>query len=66
VNILSYNIYMRPIQLFLNDQLIRAKLIPSYVREYDIIIFQEAFDGKARQLIDNNLASSHPYRTKPI
>ncbi|CAF1396473.1 unnamed protein product, partial [Didymodactylos carnosus] len=63
VNILSYNIFMRPSGLFSNDQIPRANLIPLYLPDSDVIIFEEAFDAKARVIINNGLSSSHPYRT---
>lgn len=45
LRVLAYNIYMRPRALFKNGQPHRAKLLPSYVRGFDVIVFSEAFDG---------------------
>lgn len=48
LNILSYNLYMRPTSLFHNGQMKRAKLIPDQFPGYDVIVFQEAFDDDVR------------------
>lgn len=48
LNILSYNVYMRPTGLFKNGQMKRAKMIPAQLRGYDVVVFQEAFDNTVR------------------
>ncbi len=65
-NVLAWNVYMRPTTLFANGQMIRAGLIPSYVANYDAIIFSEAFDDDARAELVNRLKSRFPYRTSIV
>jgi endonuclease/exonuclease/phosphatase family metal-dependent hydrolase len=48
LNVLSYNVYMRPTSLFKNGQMIRAKKIPDQLLGYDVIVLQEAFDDDVR------------------
>jgi endonuclease/exonuclease/phosphatase family metal-dependent hydrolase len=50
-NILTYNVFMRPMIAFADGQLIRAKLIPPQLRGYDAVVFQEAFDDRARKTL---------------
>jgi endonuclease/exonuclease/phosphatase family metal-dependent hydrolase len=44
LRILAYNIYMRPQVYLKNGQMIRAGLLPDRLREYDVLVFSEAFD----------------------
>ncbi len=64
LNVLAYNIYMRPAGLFKNGQSIRAGLIPGRVKGYDVIVFSEAFDNSARAKLLNGLRSEYPYQSK--
>jgi endonuclease/exonuclease/phosphatase family metal-dependent hydrolase len=64
LNVLSYNIYMRPTSLFMNGQMIRAELIPDQIPGYDAVVFQEAFDDDARaELLRGMTAKGYPYHT---
>jgi sphingomyelin phosphodiesterase len=63
LNVLAYNIYMRPIFLFKNGQLIRARLLHRILHGYDAIIFSEAFDDDARSILLKGLQNSYPYAT---
>lgn len=63
IDILTYNIYMRPTELFKNGQDIRARLMPDYVHGHDVIVFNEAFDDTVRSLLLQGLAVEYPYRT---
>lgn len=64
LNVLSYNVYMRPTSLFANGQMIRAGLIPDQIPGYDVVVFQEAFDDDTRaQLLRGMTAKGYPYHT---
>ncbi len=45
----------------------RAKSIASIIRnsDYDVIVFQEAFHAKARQILADSLKSAYPYQIGP-
>jgi sphingomyelin phosphodiesterase len=64
LNVLAYNIYMRPITLFKNGQMIRAGLLPGKLHGYDAIIFSEAFDDDARARLLSGLRAEYPYATR--
>ena len=65
LNILTYNLYMRP-PPFLNGQLIRAQLLPERLHGYDVIVFQEAFDYLPRRILLQRLAMEYPYQTNVV
>jgi sphingomyelin phosphodiesterase len=64
LEVLSYNIYMRPRFLFFDGQEVRASLLPNKIQGYDVIIFQEAFDDHVRNNLLNRLNNEYPYQTK--
>ncbi|NES02786.1 MAG: sphingomyelin phosphodiesterase [Okeania sp. SIO2F4] len=64
LNVLSYNIYMRPKFLFWDGQDVRSRLLPNKIQGYDVIIFQEAFDNSVRNNLLNSLKSEYPYQSK--
>jgi sphingomyelin phosphodiesterase len=64
LNVLAYNIYMRPTSIFKNGQMIRANLLPRELRGYDAIIFSEAFDDDARARLLSGLRPWYPYATR--
>ncbi|MGB3534218.1 MAG: endonuclease/exonuclease/phosphatase family protein [Microcoleaceae cyanobacterium] len=64
LDVLSYNIYMRPRFLFFDGQEIQADLLPNKIQGYDVIIFQEAFDDRVRNNLPNRLNNEYPYKTK--
>ncbi|MDR4502646.1 MAG: sphingomyelin phosphodiesterase [Nitrospirales bacterium] len=70
LNILTYNIYMRPRSargaFRLNGQMIRAKMIPDKIPGYDMIVFQEAFDGGVRTELLDRLKKSYPYQSRVL
>lgn len=66
LNVLAYNVYMRPTTLFANGQSIRAGLIPAQVKGYDAIVFSEAFDDTTRAKLLSGLAAEYPYRTNIV
>jgi len=63
LKILSWNIYMLPHCSLINGNTRRAKAIAENLSgsEYDIIVFQEAFDYRARKIIRNILNKKYPY-----
>ncbi|MGB3946419.1 MAG: sphingomyelin phosphodiesterase [Bacteroidia bacterium] len=65
INILSWNIYMRPRVAFHDGQIKRAHEIVKQMtdKNYDVIVFQEAFDNKARNIIWNGLKEKYPYQS---
>ena len=67
MSILSWNIYMRPRMAFKDGQTKRAYAIVDHPKEkpYDIIVFQEAFDKKAKNILWNGLKESFPYQFGP-
>ena len=70
LRILSYNIKMLPrfIKREHHYPLKRAPLIPAYIKEEnpDIIVFQEAFDGKAVHILRKLLKAQYPYIIGPL
>lgn len=66
LNVLAYNIYMRPEIIFANGQAIRANLIPGRVHGYDVIVFSEAFDNSSRSTLLNGLKAEYPYKTNVV
>ena len=64
LNVLAYNIYMRPIALFRNGQMIRAGLLPSQLRGYDVLVFSEAFDDDVRTRLLGGLRTEYPHATR--
>jgi endonuclease/exonuclease/phosphatase family metal-dependent hydrolase len=67
VNILFWNVYMRPHTLFKNGQYIRASapFIPAVIgSSYDVLIFAELFDDNVRKrFLENLKAAGYPYST---
>ncbi len=65
LQVLSWNIFMLPPFLFRSAQLERADSIGSVIRESgaDVVIFQEAFMEKAREVIYKRLADRYPHHS---
>lgn len=74
LRILSWNIYMLPMLADLSrevkrsDRYARAKEIAELLNasDYDILVFQEAFHGLARQRLKALLRKNYPYMYGPI
>jgi len=70
LRILSYNIKMLPrfIKREHHFPITRAHIIPAYVKDEnpDIIVFQEAFDGKADRILRKALKEKYPYIIGPL
>jgi endonuclease/exonuclease/phosphatase family metal-dependent hydrolase len=70
LRILSYNIKMLPriIKSQHHYPVIRAHIIPKYIIEEDadIVVFQEAFDGKADRILRKALKEKYPYIIGPL
>src|SRR3954469_17403901 len=66
IKVLSWNIYMLPGVLGSGNAL-RAEAIGRVLSsgDYDVIVFQEAFDQKARRIISHLLKESYPYEVGP-
>ncbi|MCF8257107.1 MAG: sphingomyelin phosphodiesterase [Flavobacteriales bacterium] len=67
LNVLSWNIFMRPAGLFWNGQVERAKHIGALLKdsEYDVLLFQEAFSKKSQKVLREALGSEFPYEILP-
>jgi endonuclease/exonuclease/phosphatase family metal-dependent hydrolase len=65
LKIISWNIYMLPRFIMRTGQLRRAKEIVNVLKEEDtdIIVFQEAFDTAAREIIREGLSAHFPYES---
>jgi endonuclease/exonuclease/phosphatase family metal-dependent hydrolase len=65
VKILSWNIFMIPPTIFKSCQCERAAYLSDAVKEWnaDVIVFQEAFQKKARNLIWEKIKDVYPYQT---
>jgi len=67
IKILSWNIYMLPGMVKKSGKVERAAAIGKILRgsDYDVIVFQEAFHGRARKKIYQQLRDRFPYQTGP-
>ncbi len=67
LKILTWNIYMRPRFIFNDGQLERAQAIVEQLKDktYDVIVFQEAIDRKARKIIWEGLKEIFPFQSEP-
>lgn len=65
LNILTWNLYMRPRIAFHDQQVKRAPEIVKQLidQDYDVIVFQEAFDNKARKRLWKGLKEKYPYQS---
>lgn len=68
LKILSWNIYMLPyISLFnRNDERAKAIVSKLYNSDYQIIVFQEAFSSKCRNIMAKGFQKDFPYQYGPI
>lgn len=67
LKILSWNIYMLPVSIKSVGQAKRVHYIADELNksDYDVIVFQEAFDRKARYHLSKEMRSSYPYQEGP-
>lgn len=67
LKILSWNIYMLPYISLFNHNAQRAKTIAKKLKDsdYQIIVFQEAFSSKCRNILASNLLPKYPYQYGP-
>jgi len=68
LRILSWNIYMLPYISLFNKNNQRAKAIAERLNgsDYHIIVFQEAFSSKCRNIMSRILLASFPYQYGPV
>lgn len=68
LKILSWNIYMLPRKIMHTGQSERAEVIARQLKDtdYDLIVFQEAFDKTARNLLWDKLKEVFPYQQGPV
>jgi endonuclease/exonuclease/phosphatase family metal-dependent hydrolase len=66
VNILTQNTYMRPSELFFDDQSVRKNYYDDLLKNYDAIIFQEMFDDDVRSNMLSQLSAEYPYQTSVV
>jgi len=67
IKILSWNIYMLPRNIKRTGKIFRAPKIADEIKKegYDVLVFQEAFHGTARQILRRKLKKDFPYRIGP-
>lgn len=65
LHVLAYNIYLRPESalMFLDGQSFRVPLIATEILRdnYDVIVFNEAFDNGLRSILQHQLSVVYPY-----
>lgn len=68
LKVLSWNIYLLPRLIRKIGQLERSKLIAEKLAgaDYDVIVFQEAFDKKARTILWDIIKDTYPYAIGPV
>jgi endonuclease/exonuclease/phosphatase family metal-dependent hydrolase len=67
LKILTWNIYMLPYCSLVNGNCQRARMIASQLSDsdYDVIVFQEAFNLRARGILKRHLRKNFPYMYGP-
>src|SRR5215211_308908 len=63
LDVLAYNIYMLPTTIRKTGQDKRADLLPVHIRNYDVIIFSEAFDDDVRAELLRHISTEYPFQT---
>ncbi len=68
LKVLSWNIYLLPRLIRKIGQLERSKIIAEKLAgaDYDVIVFQEAFDKKARTILWDIIKDTYPYAIGPV
>lgn len=66
LQVLAWNVWLRPTTLFGNGQRERVSLIPACVAGYDVIVFSEAFDDDEREVLLRGLAPEYPHATRVV
>ena len=66
LNVLTQNAYMRPSELFFDDQDTRKNYYDDLLHNYDAIIFQEMLDDDVRADMLAQLAVEYPYQTQVV
>ena len=68
LKILTWNIYMLPFCSQFHKNLERAGVIANNIASfnYDIIVFEEAFDHQARKILRRQLKNSYPFMYGPV
>ena len=68
LDVLSWNIYMRPAGLFWDGQMKRARHIGALLRdsEHDVLLLQEAFGRRSRKLLRKALQDEFPHEVLPV
>lgn len=67
LNVLTYNVYMRPTSIKLNGQMQRAAMLPKHLTGYDVVVFQEVTDDTARaKLVRGMKARGYKYASAVV
>lgn len=68
LDVLSWNIYMRPASLFWNGQMKRARHIGHILRhsDHDVLLFQEALGRRSMKVLRKALDGAYPYEVLPV
>ncbi len=66
LTVLTQNAYMRPSELFFDDQDTRKNYYDDLLHNYDAIIFQEMLDDDVRADMLAQLSAEYPYQTQVV
>ncbi len=61
IDVLAWNVFLRPTSLFQDRQEERAARIPDFVRDFEVVVLSEVFDDTMRDAIVSSLGATHPH-----
>jgi len=66
LDILAYNVFMRPRWLFNDGQIPRTLRLPERIQGFDVLVLSEAFDTRARHYLLSKLRCIYPHQTSVL
>jgi len=70
ISLLTYNVQLLPyvanITDHLNQPMLRAKIIPAKINQFDVAIIEELFDPIMREIFVKKMGEYYPYHTKIV
>lgn len=66
LDVLAWNLFLRPRKLFKDRQLDRASLMPKFLSSFEVLVLSEAFDDGLRRQLTAALKPSHPYVSQVV
>lgn len=70
ISILTYNTQLMPFYTGVVNRLnhpdYRAKIIPTYITQYDVVVLQELFDKSHRETLTDIMSTHYPYHTRVV